>query len=119
IKKPNEKMEKSAHLSLLDDIREWTTKTPDRIAVRCTEYTYSFAQLTANVNRLAAIIRSRNTSSSFVGISATKSTKTVGGMVAIIQAGYAYLPLDTTYPEERIQQMIQDAGIQYVVCKES
>ncbi|WP_257668237.1 polyketide synthase [Parapedobacter tibetensis] len=110
-------MEKSSYVSILDYFHGWVAQTPDRIAVHCGEDALTFHQLNIKADKLAHLIISQNSLASFVGLSATKSIGTIVGMLAIIKSGKAYLPLDITYPEERIRQMVQDAGVQFVVCE--
>lgn len=50
---------------------------------------------------------------SIIAISTTRSIDMIVGVVAVHKAGKAYLPLDTTYPVQRLQQQISDAGVRY------
>jgi amino acid adenylation domain-containing protein len=45
-----------------------------------------------------------------VGIAAPRSPELVAGLLGILRAGAAYLPLDPAYPEERLRFMLEDAG---------
>jgi len=49
----------------------------------------------------------------------TRSTELVAGLMGIIKAGGAYLPLDIAYPEERVRFMIEDAGASIMLTERS
>ena len=112
-------MERDSHLSIIDNIYRWAGETPDAIALRCRRQSVTYRELAAAADRLALHICAVNDPCPFIGLSGTKTSDTIIGMVGIIQSGKAYLPLDRTYPAERIAQMIEDAGISYIVCDES
>src|SRR5690606_1300215 len=112
-------MERDSHLSIIDNIYRWAGETPDAIALRCRRQSVTYRELAAAADRLALHICAANDPCPFIGLSGTKTSDTIIGMVGIIQSGKAYLPLDRTYPAERIAQMIEDAGISYIVCDES
>jgi len=112
-------MEKGLHVSIIDNIYYWAEKTPDWIAVRCGEVTVSYRELVAGAEQVARDARVIDDSCPFIGLSATKTTSTIVGMVGIIQSGKAYLPLDRDYPLERIAKMVDDSGIKQIVCDPS
>ncbi len=74
------------------------------------ELTYS--ALNERADELAQHIHIHSPNSSFVGVSTTRSIEMIIGVLAILKAGKAYLPLDPAYPADRLQQMISDSGIQ-------
>ncbi|GGG98225.1 hypothetical protein GCM10007415_37230 [Parapedobacter pyrenivorans] len=112
-------MKKGLHLSIIERIHQQAAETPDGIALRCGKEAISYQELAVAASRLTTRILSVDDSCPFVGLSASKSPDTIIGMVAIIQSGKAYLPLDREYPTERIAQMVEDSGIKYVVCDNS
>lgn len=110
-------MDKFYDKTVLGSFRTWVAKAPQQTAVVCGDDTLSFLQLDRASDLLAEAIIKKNTPCPYVGLSATKTVHAVVGMLAIIKAGKAYLPLDIDYPKERIGQMVQDAGIAYIVCE--
>lgn len=46
-----------------------------------------------------------------IGVCAERSVELVVGLLAVLKAGAAYVPLDPGYPEERLDYMLDDAGI--------
>jgi non-ribosomal peptide synthetase component F len=71
--------------------------------------TLTYDQLARKAGRLAQILRERGIGpDSTVGISLERSAELIVSVLGIVQAGGAYLPIDPSYPAERIAQMIED-----------
>lgn len=51
-----------------------------------------------------------------IGVSTTRSADMIIAVIAIIKAGKAYLPLDPSYPEQRLQQIISDSAVQTCIA---
>ena len=51
-----------------------------------------------------------------VGLGVGRSVESIIGVLAILRAGAAYLPLDPTYPEARLHFMVQDSGVKLILC---
>jgi amino acid adenylation domain-containing protein len=91
-------------------------RTPDAIAVVCGERRMSYRKLDSAANRLARRLRKEGARSEvLIGLCAERSVEAIVGMVAILKAGGAYLPLDPTYPRERLNYMVEDSGAPIVL----
>jgi len=90
-----------------------TRTAPDTIAVRMFDETLTYRQLDEQSDVLSQAILRVASDSQLVGISCTRRTDMVVGVLAILKAGKAYLPLDPTYPDARLRQLINDSGVQY------
>ena len=86
-------------------------RTPDAIAVRLDEQVLSYRELWGRSAALAAEFRRSGVGPDvLVGICAERSLELVIGLVAIWQAGGAYVPIDPWYPADRIAYMLADAA---------
>ncbi len=95
---------------------EQASKTPQAVAVDHRDQTLTFEQLNQQANQLAHHLRALGVSvETMVGISLPRSLETVVASLAVLKAGGAYLPIDPEYPEERIQYMIADSGIRFLI----
>jgi amino acid adenylation domain-containing protein/FkbM family methyltransferase len=79
----------------------------------------SYAELAARSDALAHTLRARAGvgRGSVVGISTGRSDALVVGMLAVLKSGAAYLPLDPTYPSERLRFMVEDSGAATVLVE--
>jgi amino acid adenylation domain-containing protein len=89
---------------------EQVARTPDAVAVAFAGERLTYRQLADRANRLATHLQklgvSRNT---LVAICVERSLDMVVGLLGILKAGGAYLPLDPSFPSERLAFMLQDA----------
>ncbi len=89
-------------------------RAPGAIAVEtpATATRMTFRELNGRANQLAHRLRSLGVGPDVrVGICMERSTELVIGILGILKAGGAYVPLDPAYPAERLQYMLEDAGI--------
>jgi non-ribosomal peptide synthetase component F len=71
----------------------------------------SYADLNARVNRLAQHIVARNVRpEQVVAVALPRSVELVVALLAVLEAGAAYLPVDLDYPTERIRFIFDDAA---------
>ena len=85
--------------------------TPDAVAVVFEDKQLSYRELNNRANQLAHYLRKLGVKADVVvGLCIERSLNMVVGLLAILKAGGAYLPLDPTYPEERLHFMLQDTA---------
>lgn len=75
--------------------------------------TLSYRELDSRSSQLARFLIDRGVGpGSFVALGVTRSVESIVGMWAIVKAGgAAFVPLDPTYPSDRIEYMISDSGV--------
>ena len=89
---------------------EQASRTPDAIAVVFDGEQLTYRELNRQANRLANYLRTLGVGAdTLVGVHMERSAQLVVAMLAIIKAGGAYLPLDLSYPKERMAFMMADA----------
>ncbi|WP_315807411.1 MULTISPECIES: amino acid adenylation domain-containing protein, partial [unclassified Bradyrhizobium] len=85
-------------------------RTPDRIALRFADATLSYGELDRRANQLAHHLQGLGVGPDVVvGVLAERSLEMVVALFGILKAGGAYLPLDPSYPAERLAYMMDDA----------
>ncbi|WP_438498510.1 non-ribosomal peptide synthetase, partial [Paenibacillus sp. IHBB 3054] len=95
---------------------EQVKKTPDAVAVVYGEQKLTYAELNAQANQLAWTLRGQGVGPEcIVAILMERSLEMIVGMLGILKAGGAYLPIDPTYPAERIAYTLADSGTQWLV----
>ncbi len=85
--------------------------TPDHIAIRSAVRSFTYSELDRESSRLSQAIAAHSPHSAAIGISTIRRPEMVIGILAILRAGKAYLPLDPSYPADRLQQIVSDSGI--------
>ncbi|MFJ3660012.1 amino acid adenylation domain-containing protein [Streptomyces sp. NPDC090119] len=89
---------------------------PEADAIHDDGRTLSYAELDTASDRLAARLTAHGVSSGdLVGLLLERSADIPVGILAVMKAGAAYVPLDPTYPQERLRYMVQDAGVRTLV----
>jgi len=84
--------------------------TPDSIALVFEGTSVSYARLHAMANRLARLLIERGAGPDrIVALVVPRSVELVVGLLAVLKAGAAYLPVDPGYPADRIGFMVSDA----------
>ncbi|MFF4164483.1 amino acid adenylation domain-containing protein, partial [Streptomyces sp. NPDC001741] len=93
---------------------------PDRVAVVFGDVELSYGALERWSNRLAWLLRERGVGREcLVGLCVPRSVEMVVGLLAVLKAGAAYVPLDPAYPGERLAYMVGDAGLGVVLAGRS
>ena len=83
--------------------------TPEAIALEMEGCTLSYDQLNRRANRLARLLKRRGVGAEgVVGVFAERSFELVQALLAVLKAGGAFLPLDPSYPAERLGAMLED-----------
>ncbi|MGZ6029742.1 MAG: non-ribosomal peptide synthetase, partial [Myxococcaceae bacterium] len=83
---------------------------PESIALEFGEQRLSYRQLDARSNQLAHLLRSHGVGPDcLVALCLERSVELIVSLLAILKAGAAYLPLDASYPAERLAFMLEDA----------
>lgn len=99
---------------------EQASRLPAQPAIVQGETSLSYSQLNAQANRLARTIRGCGIQNGdIVAITADRSLDMVVGMLAIMKAGAAYLPIDPDYPADRIRFLLEDSRTQLLLARAS
>ncbi|MFL6284933.1 MAG: amino acid adenylation domain-containing protein [Pyrinomonadaceae bacterium] len=100
---------------LFDDV---AAKTPDAVAVVHAGEELTYAELNARADRLSRYLRSLGVGpESMVGLLLERSAEMVVAILGVLKAGGAYVPLDPEYPRERIDFILEDAGVSLLLTQ--
>jgi amino acid adenylation domain-containing protein len=105
---------------------EQVERTPDHIAavgarsivpMPMDHTTISYKELNEKSDQLAHLLKSKGVgSASIVGIMAERSVETIIGILGILKADGAYLPIEPDYPQERIDYILMDSGAKVLLA---
>ncbi|MFG3302960.1 amino acid adenylation domain-containing protein [Micromonospora chersina] len=100
-------------------IEERAAATPDAVAVTIEGRSITYAELNVAANRIAHRLRAAGVGpETLVGVCAERSVELVAGLLGVLKAGGAYLPLDPEYPADRLAFMVTDADAPVVLVQE-
>lgn len=95
---------------LQDLLAAQAAQTPERIALACDGRQWTYRELNERADRLADHLKTLGVAPDvLVGLFAERSLEMVLGALGILKAGGAYLPLDPTFPSDRLGFMLDDA----------
>ncbi|MEH2434859.1 MAG: amino acid adenylation domain-containing protein [Nostoc sp.] len=95
-------------------------KSPDAIALVFDNQQLSYKELNVRSNQLAHYLKKIGVQTeSIVGICVECSAEMIIAILGIFKAGGAYLPLDPSYPQERLNFMLQDAQVSVLLTQEN
>ncbi len=93
-------------------------RTPDAIALVFNNQQLTYRELNYRANKIAHYLQQLGVKPEVVvGICMERSPEMVMGILAILKAGGAYLPLDPTYPKERLAFMLTDAQVSVLLTR--
>ncbi|RKH67424.1 non-ribosomal peptide synthetase [Corallococcus interemptor] len=93
-------------------------RTPEAVAVRFQGQTLTYAQLDARANQLAHALRRRGVGpEARVALSVERSLDVAVGLLGILKAGGAWVPVDPLLPRERLAFMLEDSGASVLVTQ--
>nr|WP_078891348.1 non-ribosomal peptide synthetase [Streptomyces sp. NRRL S-350] len=100
----------AAAAGLVDRFQAQVRSRPTAPALVCDGERFDYAALDHRVNRLAHALIARGVGpDQVVGLHSGRSAELVVGVLGILKAGAAYLPLDPGQPLERLAAMVEDA----------
>jgi amino acid adenylation domain-containing protein/non-ribosomal peptide synthase protein (TIGR01720 family) len=86
-------------------------RVPQAVALECEDITLTYSELNGRANQLAHYLIGRGAGpEQVVALALPRSAEMVIGLLAVLKAGAAYLPVDPGYPAERIAFMLTDAA---------
>lgn len=94
-------------------------KHPSRTAVLYEGKKLTYGQLNEKANRIARVLQEKGVGpQSICCIVAERSFEMMIGIMAIMKAGGAYLPIDPAYPDNRIVYILKDSKPSVIVTQE-
>ncbi|WP_018753423.1 non-ribosomal peptide synthetase [Paenibacillus sanguinis] len=97
-------------------IEEQVARTPNKKAVSFDDHALTYAELNVKANRLAHYLRKQGvTRNSLVGVHLGHSLEMIIALLGILKTGGTYVPIDPSYPANRIQHILDDSGVHVVL----
>ncbi|MEH1914712.1 non-ribosomal peptide synthetase [Nostoc sp.] len=92
------------------------SQTPNKIAVVHQSTKLTYQEINIKANRIARLLRRIGVSKGeFVGIFKARDINFLVAILAIYKAGGAYIPIDSTYPPNRIKYMLSNSEVKFIL----
>ncbi|WP_367387265.1 amino acid adenylation domain-containing protein [Bacillus vallismortis] len=97
---------------------EQSTRTPQRVAVAAGDQKLTYLQLNERANQWAGVLRERGAKAGVtIGLIAEESVEMIIGILAVLKAGAAYLPIDPDQAVKRTNAILKDSGASLLLVK--
>lgn len=100
-------------------VADQARKTPDAPALADAHWQFSYREMRQQVVALAQLLRQRGVKpGDSVAVALPRSVFLTLALHGIVEAGAAWLPLDTGYPDDRLRMMLEDARPSLLIASE-
>ncbi|MEN2284138.1 amino acid adenylation domain-containing protein [Algoriphagus sp. SE2] len=99
--------------SIIDLVKESWSKYSDKVAIDTGVEQITFQKLEENVTSLSRLILSEAADEEIIALTTTRGAQLIINILAILNAGKTYLPIDPSFPENRIKQIVEDCGVKF------
>jgi amino acid adenylation domain-containing protein/thioester reductase-like protein len=107
-------------LCIHDLIQEQAKRIPNAVALQFEDDSLTYKELDKRADELAKVLVTQGVQpGTLVGIFANRSLDMMVGLLGVLKAGGAYLPLDPSFPSERLAFMVEDSGASIILTQTS
>src|SRR5262249_55430673 len=104
--------------TIVELFEQQVLSTPDHIALIHGDLCFTYSELNQRANQLARLLRKRGVRPDMlVGICLERSHELLVAILAVLKAGGGYLPFDPSYPQERLEFMLDDAKVSHLISR--
>ncbi|MGG7175942.1 non-ribosomal peptide synthetase [Clostridium paraputrificum] len=114
----NSYVEYDKERTVVDLFEDQVQRTPDNIALVFENECITYKELNEKADSLAIILREKGVCpDDVVGIISDRSINMVVGIIGILKAGGAFLPIDSDYPENRIEYILNNSQAKIILMQ--
>lgn len=113
-------VDENIDISIHDVFRESARKWPTNVAVECRRRSLTYQELDRESDRLAMELRQHGAApGTYVGVYMERSSELLVALLGVLKSGAAYIPLDPSFPNERLSYMLSNSGAPIVLTQSS
>lgn len=110
--------EKSVGRNIVTQLYEQAQKTPNNAALILNDSVITYDEFNKKTNQIARMLLENGAKrESVIGIIMEHSFEMVLGLIGVLKAGSAYLPIDPGYPADRIDYMLKECGVEVLLVQ--
>lgn len=114
----NTKVDYNTEDNLFMLVQKQMNENPNNIAIRFNNEGMTYKELNNKVNVISSYLNKKGVkNNSYIGICMERSFEMITTILAIIKLGAAYVPLDPTYPKDRLNYMIEDSNTPFIIAQ--
>ena len=100
---------------------EQAAKTPDNVAVVFGDQKLTYKELNEKSNSLAYYLKNeiKIDRDDIVGVMVNRSLEVIVSILAVVKAGGAYIPIDPTFPKDRIDYMLKNSNSKVLLTQKN
>ena len=99
--------------------KEIVSLYPDRLAVKCKTAKLWYCELNQTANRIAGTLLNRyGRTEEAVGVLVQEESPAIAAILGVLKAGRFYVPLDRTFPSDRLRSIINDCQLQVLLTEQ-
>jgi non-ribosomal peptide synthetase component F len=111
-------LEPAGPWDVVDRFEAQARKTPEAVACSSAGVRRTYRELDSDSNRLARFLKKQGIQrGTAVGICLERSNDLIMGVLGILKAGAAYVPIDPGYPRDRIAYMLENSGMRALITQ--
>lgn len=109
-----------SEITLLDSFKKQAAKTPNKIALTDQEKTFTYQELDLFSDRVAFFLQKKIKKNEPVPVAVlmNRSADLVATLLGVLKSGNAYIPLDPSFPKDRLEYIIDHSGVEQVISTE-
>ena len=109
-----------ANEGVIKDIFErWVRDEPDKVILTADDGDFTYAELNEKANRIAnGLIKRGVEIEDKIMFMMKRNSDLIATVIAINKAGCAFIPIDPKYPQERINQVLEDSNAKFVIISD-
>lgn len=101
----------TSEVTIVEAFEKMASERSNALAVTGKDQSFTYRELNEKANRIARVLmKNQSGKGNIVAIAAERTADYIAGILGILKSGAAYLPIDSSCPQNRIQHMIEDSG---------
>jgi amino acid adenylation domain-containing protein len=103
--------------TFINFFKDWVIKTPDSVAIHDNKSQLTYDELDKRSNAVAAYLnKAVSDQEGTIGVVLSRSINTIVILLGVLKLGKAYIPLDPTFPLERLKYIVSHSKTKTLIC---